>query len=206
MVAAVEFDKKRKKEKLFTFEEYLKKEEKAVDKNEFYKGQILKMPGAKYRHNQVASNMIYALIQATNDLKTPYHVLNSDQKIYIEQEDVSVYPDALVICEVPIFWQGREDIIVNPLVVVEVSSRSTSSFDRTTKFWWYKNLESFKEYVVIDPDKALVETWFKQDESTWITTNKNDISEIFLLKSIGISISLSDVYRKVDFPEKPVKK
>jgi Uma2 family endonuclease len=44
-----------KQERLFSFEEYLKKEEKAVDKHEFYNGKIIKMAGGKYRHNLISA-------------------------------------------------------------------------------------------------------------------------------------------------------
>jgi Uma2 family endonuclease len=186
--------------KLYTFEEYLRKEERAVHKHEFFNGQILKMPGAKYRHNVVASNTITALNNAIEALEKEYIVLNSDQKIYIESENTSVYPDALVICEAPVFWQNREDILVNPLLIVEVVSRSTAAFDRTTKFWWYKSLPSFKEYIIIDPNKNMVETWFRIAEDTWVTKTTTELNESITLQSIdNITLSLSDIYKKINF-------
>ncbi len=197
MTAAVAPEKKLKTEKSHSFQSYLKREEKTIEKYEFYNGQITKMPGAKYRHNLVAANTVTALNIAIDKLSKTYLVLNSDQKIYIESENVCVYPDALVICEAPVFWNGREDIIINPLVVVEVLSRSTASHDRTIKFWWYKTLQSFKEYVIIDPNKPSVETWFKQDENTWSTKTEIDTSKEIFLKSIGVSVKVADIYKHV---------
>ena len=200
MTAAVALEEKKLKvEKIYTFQEYLKKEEKSIDKHEFYNGQINKMPGAKYQHNKVAGNIITALNNAIDTLTKRYEVLSSDQKIYIEAENICVYPDAIVVSEIPVFWNRREDTITNPLLVVEVLSRSTATHDRTTKFMLYKTLPSFKEYVIINPNKASVETWFKQDENTWINLTETDLSKEIFLKSMGVSVKLSNIYNRVEF-------
>ena len=84
MTAAVALkEKKIKVEKIYTFHEYLKREEKSIEKHEFYNGQIIKMPGAKVRHNLVAGNIMTALNNLIDTLFDTYLVLKSDQKIYI---------------------------------------------------------------------------------------------------------------------------
>ena len=200
MPAAVALEEKKLKvEKIYTFQEYLKKEEKTIEKHEFYNGQIIKRAGVKYQHNLVAGNIITALNNLIDTLSHNYLVLNSDQKIYIEAENICVYPDALVLSEVPVFWNCREDTITNPLLIVEVLSRSTATHDRTAKFMLYKTLPSFKEYVIINPNKASVETWFKQDEKTWINLTETDLSKEIFLKSMGVSVKLSNIYKRVEF-------
>ena len=124
-------------------------------------------------------------------------VYNSDQKIYIEAANVVVYPDALVICEKPIFWNGREDLIVNPLVVVEVLSESTRRYDKGDKFLLYKQAPTLREYVTVEQKKPLVESWFRLEKNTWDNSFQTDISQSFELRSIGVSISLSDIYENI---------
>ena len=101
--------------------------------------------------------------------------------------------------EVPVFWNRREDIITNPLLIVEVLSRSTAAHDRTAKFMLYKTLPTFKEYVIINPNKASVETWFKQDEKTWINLTETNLTKDIFLKSMGVSVKLSNIYKRVEF-------
>jgi Uma2 family endonuclease len=187
-------------QKNYLYEDYLRKEDKSVYKSEFFNGQIIKMPGAKYRHNVVASNVITAFNNAIQSLEKEYIVLNSDQKIFIESENTSVYPDALVLCEAPIFWNNREDIIINPLLIVEVLSKSTHVFDRSTKFWWYKSLPSFRQYILIDPNKALVEVWFRSAENTWQIHSTTDLQSYIEIQAIeNISLSVADFYKKLTF-------
>ena len=126
-------------DKKYTLSEYLTREARALQKHEFYNGKIVRMAGAKARHNQIAANLTGALKCALRPIPRKFIVYNSDQKVYIESENVGVYPDALAVCEEPEFWQGREDLIVNPLLVIEVLSRSTVSFDKSGNFCCMSN-------------------------------------------------------------------
>jgi Uma2 family endonuclease len=188
-----------KKVKIYTLREYLAREERSLHKHEFHHGQIIRMPGAKFTHNEIATNITTALRLAVKPLPKRYRVLNSDQKIYIQSVDKALYPDALVICEQPEFWEDREDLIVNPLLIVEVASRSTGSYDRAEKFFLYELLPSFREYVIIEQGKPHVEAWFREDETTWKKAIETDLTKSIFFKSIGVSIALSDVYDNIEF-------
>jgi Uma2 family endonuclease len=91
--------------KLFSLADYLAKEERSAHKYQFFNGQIIRMPGAKSRHNLIATNITFAIKMAARAASKSLLVYNSDQKIIIEQEETVavVYPDAMVICEKPIF-------------------------------------------------------------------------------------------------------
>jgi Uma2 family endonuclease len=193
-------------EKEYSLAEYLAREEKSVHKHEFYNGKIVRMAGAKYYHNLVAANLVRDLGMSVKGATRPLRVLNSDQKIYIPANNFGVYPDALVVCEPPIFWENREDLITNPLLIVEVLSRSTAEFDRTGKFFLYQELASFQEYVLIDPREAIVESWFKVSATSWDKTKRTDLQQSIELRSIGVTLPLSDIYDGVVFPPKKLKK
>jgi Uma2 family endonuclease len=60
--------RKPRSNKIYTHEEYLRFEEKAKGKNEFYKGLIIPMAGAKLRHNQIATNITTAIKIAVRGL------------------------------------------------------------------------------------------------------------------------------------------
>ena len=182
-----------------TLDEYLAREARSRHKHEFYNGNIVRMAGAKARHNQIAANLTGALKYALRPLPRKFIVYNSDQKVYIESENVGVYPDALVICEEPQFWQGREDLIVNPLLIVEVLSRSTASFDKSGKFLLYEQLPSFQEYVLVEQNYPRVESWFRLTEHSWDKTVQSAMDAFIELRSVGVSIALTEIYEHVPF-------
>jgi Uma2 family endonuclease len=192
--------------KLYTFEEYLRREEKAVEKHQFYNGKIIKMAGGTYNHSKISANVLTALRVAVRPFLKKFSVHTSDLKIYIEPSDIGVYPDALVICEEPIFWKNRLDVIVNPLLIVEVLSPSTQSYDRLGKFDLYKTLPSFQEYVLINADKHSVETRFREEPDLWRIKTEETVTNSVILRSLGVSISMADIYEDIIFPEKKKKK
>ena len=181
------------------FVDYLRREERSLVKHEFYNGKIITMPGAKAVHNQIGANIIWSFKNKLLPLEKQYIVYNSDQKIYIETENIALYPDALVICESPVFWKDREDIIVNPLLIVEILSRSTANYDRHEKFLLYENLPSFKEYILVEQTGIKVESWFRVETNTWNKTVCTDINASLYLRSVNVFVPLNEIYHQIKF-------
>ena len=198
---AVAFQEKKSKEsKIYSLNEYLVREEKTVEKYEFYNGQIVKMPNAIFYHNLIATNTTFAVKVALLELSKKYLVVGDGQKVYIEQENVAVFPDALVVCEKPVYFKNYKSLITNPLLIIEVLSPSTKKYDSKTKFDLYKLLPSFKEYVLIDTRKHSVETRFREEEDLWRIKTVSGIDTLLTLRALeNISISLASIYDDVDF-------
>jgi Uma2 family endonuclease len=187
------------KSKVYTFEEYLHREEKTLERYEFYNGQIIKVMGGTDVHSEISMNIGTAIKIATRSLTRVFRVYNSDLKIRIEASDIGVYPDALVICEQPQFWNNRRDIITNPLLIVEVLSPSTQSYDRLGKFELYKQIPSFQEYVLVNADTFGVETRFQEETDLWRIKKHTNANDTIALRSLGTSISMADVYEHIEF-------
>ena len=149
----------------------------------------------------ITTNVTFAIKTAARATAKNLFVYNSDQKIIIEHEETLaiVYPDAMVICEKPMFWNGREDLITNPLVVVEVLSKSTRKYDKGDKFLLYKKCASLREYVTIEQQKPHIESWYRLTETAWDNTFQDNLAQTFTLRSIDAAISLSDIYENIEF-------
>ena len=184
-------------ERLYSVKEYLAFEERAKNKHEYYNGKIIKMPGASYRHNQITANIIAALINALYD--KDFIVTTSDTKIHIPQLASFVYPDAVVVFEKPELYQGRTDVILNPLLIVEITSPSTRKHDRGVKFQEYKTLSSFKEYVLVDQTKPWVFASYKIADRTWKDTDANKLDGSIYLQSVDCALEMQRVYHRVQF-------
>ena len=185
--------------KIYSLQEYLKREEKTIEKHEFCKGQILIMPNAKFNHQLIIGNAVYALKHTLLQSPKKYLVIPDGLKVYIEPENIMVYPDALVIYDEPVYYQNNESVVINPILIIEVLSKSTRLYDNKTKFELYTLLPSFKEYVLIDTRKPNVETRFREQEDLWRIKGNTDINSEIYLKSIGINIRMADFYDKIKF-------
>lgn len=118
-------------EREYTLEEYFELQNNTQEKLEFYNGKIKQVPGGSINHNKIAIRVATELSIALDQKKKEYTVFGSDQRIHIEAFSCYVYPDAVVICETIETTIGPS--ITNPLLIVEVLSKSTHSHDRGPK-------------------------------------------------------------------------
>jgi Uma2 family endonuclease len=196
----------KKKERFVTLREYVLWEAKRDEKYEYHNGKIVKMPYARGPHNEITMNIAAAIKIAVKGHEKKYRVLSGDQKIYLPEINHGVYPDAVVVCEAPEFWDDDTLLLVNPLLIVEVLSKSTQKYDREGKFDLYKTRPSFEEYVLVRQDTCEVETRYREEPGLWRETVVTDPNGSVFLKSLGCSISVADIYENIEFPIPPTKK
>ena len=190
--------KPEKQPRRYTLSEFLRRAEKSEELLEYYDGIITKLSMAREPHNEIIINVGSAFKNAIKTNVKKYRVLGGQQKVYMPALNHGVFPDVIVIDDAPKYWDDNKVLLINPIVIVEVLSRSTKKNDRTSKFTDYKTLESFKEYVLIEQNKCLVETFYQAQPGVWHVTVCKNINESIYLKSIDCTISLSDIYENIE--------
>lgn len=188
-------------QKFYTLEEYFSLEEKTFQKSEYYQGQIYQMAGGSGRHNQISSN-INAILNA-GLLDQPCITYTSDMRILVKEHDLYTYADVGVVCGEVEFVPNREDTILNPILLVEVLSKSTRSYDRGDKFEFYRSISSLQYYLVVDQDRFFVEFHCKLLDDTWqLETLTNPEQNVMLSALSNLKLSLARIYSKVIFPNR----
>ncbi len=180
-----------------TLVEYLAREETAVYKSEFYRGQIFAMSGGTPEHNTVGGNVFAALRGRLRG--SPCRPFNSDQRIRIPANGLTTYPDVAVVCGELQRDPLATSAINNPSVIFEVLSKSTENYDRSEKFQLYSQLDSFREYVLVAQDKPRVERFVRRDDGSWILTNFVGLDAVVELTTLGCSLTLAEIYEDVTF-------
>ena len=181
--------------------EYLARERRAEWRSEFYRGEMFAMAGASWEHTLIKDNLAR---EAGNQLKGgPCQVVTSDLRVKVSVTGLYTYPDMVVVCDQPQFEDQVQDTLLNPRVIVEVLSDSTERYDRGTKFAHYRELPSVQEYVLVAPDRPLVERYVRQPDDSWLLTAFRALTETFEFGSIAASIPLADIYRGVQLPDAP---
>jgi Uma2 family endonuclease len=180
----------------YSFDDYLAVEREAIDeKHEYAAGRVYAMTGASYRHNLIVSNLAREL---GNQLKgRPCAALTNDMRVRVEAADACKYPDVAALCEEPQFHDERNDVLLNPTLVVEVLSPSTEAYDRGGKFALYRALPSLQEYVLVAQDRLSVEVFTRQPDNRWLLTAYNALDDQVTFDSIQCRILLNEIYDKV---------
>ncbi|UFP93289.1 Uma2 family endonuclease [Gloeobacter morelensis] len=191
------------RQRYYTPGEYLAQEEVAEFRSEYRSGEIVPMTGGSINHNQIAGN-IYAVLKSalrTKDAK-PYI---GDLRVWIPRYQLYTYPDVLVIQGSPAFQSERTDTILNPCLIFEVLSKSTKNYDRTDKFRYYRSISELCEYILVDQYTVGIEQYTKSDDTTWLFRTIESNSSKIVLASVGLEISVSDIYEGVDFDLKEIE-
>ncbi len=181
----------------WTEEEYLQIERRAEFRSEFFDGEMFAMAGGTLRHSLIAANLVREI---GNRLKgKPCTAFNSDLRLKIEATGLYTYPDLSVICGQPRFVDEHEDTIVNPTVIVEVLSDSTEAYDRGRKFEHYRQIPSLQEYLLVSQKETRVEQFVRQADHKWLLNEVTDRKAVLSLPSLGIAVSLDEIFAQVGF-------
>ncbi|PMB47154.1 hypothetical protein CEN39_24860 [Fischerella thermalis CCMEE 5201] len=182
-----------------TPEEYLALEETADYKSEYRDGEIIPMTGGTTNHNKIAlnfaSNLKFGLIGQK------YDIYIGDVKLWIPRYRQYTYPDVMLIQGEPLYTGTGTTTVMNPLLVVEVLSKSTKNYDQGDKFLYYRSIPDFKEYILIDQARYYLMQYTKTPDGKWLLTEYEFPEAILELSSIQFQISLNDIYEKVNFAE-----
>jgi Uma2 family endonuclease len=183
----------------YTPEEYLELEEAADYKSEYRDGEIVPMTGGTTNHNKIALNFAAYLKFALRG--QDYDIYIGDVRLWIPRYRQYTYPDVMVIQGEPLYTGTGTTTVMNPLLIVEVLSKSTKNYDLGDKFIYYRSIPEFQEYILIDQTKHHVMQYTKTSDGKWLLTEHESQEAILELSSIEFKINLSEIYDRVNFEE-----
>jgi Uma2 family endonuclease len=176
----------------YTIEEYLEKERASDTKHEYYRGEIFAMSGTLIPHNVIFSNVFR---DVSGFLKgRSCRPFGSDLRVHIPQNTLFTYPDISIVCGNPETRNNDQFNLLNPVVIIEILSRSTQSYDRGKKFSLYKDIPSLKEYILIDSLTVKVEAWSIAADGYWTLNEYENVKDSFIIQTTDQLLLLSDIY------------
>ncbi len=177
--------------------EYLEFDNQSDVKNEYHAGVIVAMAGGTLNHGIIASNINSEIHNLLKSTKRKCTSIIGDVKVFIEKANAYVYPDGMIICGEIELNDIDKHSVINPVLIIEVLSKSTESYDRGAKFRKYCSLPSFCEYVLIDQYQPIIDTLFREDKAFWKMTTTIGLDKSIYLSSIDVHIKMEDIYRNV---------
>jgi Uma2 family endonuclease len=183
--------------KLYSPDEYRELEETAEFINEYRDGEIVQMTGCSINHSQIIGN-IYAFLKSALRGKNARPFM-SDLRLWIPRYRRGTYPDVMVVEGELVCTEGRKDEILNPVLIVEVLSKSTKDFDREDKFRFYRSIPEFREYVLVNQSEFLVAQYIKTESNEWLFREYEGESAIVSFASVEVQMSTIDIYELVVF-------
>jgi len=181
--------------KPMTLAEFLEWEERQELRYEFDGVGPVAMTGGTFAHAAIQRNLAIALGSRLRG--KPCQFLGSDLKFQVAEGHIR-YPDGMVICS-PV--DRAATVVLDPVVVFEVLSPSTTRNDRIVKAREYEATASVQRYVMLEQD-SIGATVYARSRDTW--THEILIADsVLTLPEIGIELPLAELYEGLAFQAEP---
>ncbi|MBS1808186.1 MAG: Uma2 family endonuclease [Acidobacteria bacterium] len=184
----------------YTIEEYVELLKTSEERFEYFDGELFSMAGGKFAHAEISCNALNVLRNRL--VSRSCRAYNGELAIKVPTAPPFRFPDTSVVCGTPIIeeFQGI-DLLVNPILIVEVLSDSTNSYDLNEKFVGYQSIESFQEYLAIAQKRAHVIHHRRQADGLWLRHDIIGLESSVYLESINVTLTLQEIYENVNFPD-----
>lgn len=181
-----------------TPDEYLYRERQSEFRSEYFRGETFAMADASANHKLIVGNCVRTPGQQLK--KKHCRVYPSDLKLRIEAMGLYTYPDLSVVCGEPQLDSDGGDVLLNPVVLVEVLSDSSEAYDRGKKFEHYRTTPSLKHFVLMAQDRHSIDCFSHQPDGSWKLTSRQRLDGQVELEAIDYQLASAEVYDQVVFP------
>lgn len=183
----------------YTVEEYIELLHNSDERFEYFDGEIVSMAGGKIAHGGIAMNLGRHIGNLLED--SPCQVFGSDVAIKTVRAQPFRYPDVSGVCGEPLIEEFRGiEMLLNPVFVCEIYAPENAYYKREEKFTAYRGIESFQEYLLVERDRRHITRYVRQSGDQWLRADIFKLEDTVKLKSLGVTLSLHDIYWRVKFP------
>ena len=176
----------------YSLEEYLVLEEMSNVRHEYLDGHMYARTGGTPEHGALCAKLIALLSNALEG--RPCRVFTSDVRVRVQATGLDTYPDASVVCGRIERDAADRNALTNPVVLAEVTSPTTESYDRGQKLDHYKRLPSLREVLIVSHGERRLEVWRRDGEGRWTAESYGPGSTARLV-SVNAELPVDAVYR-----------
>lgn len=201
-------------EPLYTEAEYLTFERAAQERHEYLDGVIYAMAGESPAHGKISVNLVRListrLLGKDCDLFTKDTKVRSGPlpKLRLQPKGLFSYPDLVVVCGESKYLDDFQDVLTNPIAIIEVLSDSTEEFDSRQKFLRYQQyLPSLVDYVLVSQTEPAIEIFHRPSPKSarWEYTAASGLKGRIVIPALKCPLKLAEVYYRVTFPAAEIR-
>jgi Uma2 family endonuclease len=172
----------------WTVDDFLAWERAQGERYEFVDGIVRMMVGGTLAHARIKGN-IYAALREQLE-RGRCEVFVDGPKVLTAA--AAMYPVAVVTCAPDL--APDDDAVPDPVLIVEVLSRSTEQFDRGGKWRAYQELPSLRYFLLVAQEERRVEV-YRRTRAGWALIVHTRPEDRVALPGLRASLSLAAIYR-----------
>lgn len=178
----------------YSYDDYLRALEASPFKLEYSAGVIYAMAEGTLAHGELSMRVGSLLSEALRN--GPCRVFSSDVKVRVDASDLAAFPDVSVACGERLTSRVDANALTNPVLLVEVTSRSTEAYDRGEKLRHYQLLPSLQSVLFVSHRSVSV-TLVKRTGSGWVSRDFGPGQQVTLTDP-AMTLSVDALYAGID--------
>jgi len=175
----------------YSYREYLALEAESPIRHEYLDGEIYAMAGGTPDHAALSLTVL-SLVRA--QLPHGCRAFTSDLRVRIPATGLTTYPDGAVVCGGTQRADDDAIAVVNPVLLIEVTSNSSEDYDRGEKLRHYQAIPTVREVLIVSHRKPHLTLHRRGEDGRWIGIEAG-AGETLALTATGGSLPVDDVYR-----------
>ena len=181
----------------YNLKEYFEIEKNSDIRHEYSYGQIFAMVGASRNHSRIAGAINTRLYMQF--LQGTCETFMGDTRTRVN-DNLYYYPDVVVACTPQFQRIEGVDNLTNPILIIEVLSRTTARFDQDAKFRDYQQIESFRYYLLVSQYEVNA-ILFTRNNNNWTSQTYNELDDTIDFPTLNCTLSMRDIYFRVTFEQ-----
>ncbi len=181
-------------------EEYLAWEEGNFERHEYIDGEVRCMAGTNRRHSRIVWNLAKRIGQQVDDSLCAVHIVEMKVRSVGRSGIRYLYPDICAVCGEERYERDSEVVLLNPTVVIEVTSPSSIDYDRNDKRDFYYDVPSIEAYLIIDQHRPRADMHIR-GAADWRVDSYGSLADVVPLEILDCALPLAQVYRGIQFGE-----
>ena len=179
--------------KRMTLDEFLRWEDGTDTRYELVGGFPVAMAPPARAHGMLCARLA-GIIDAAVRSRRPCSAQTEAGIARPDRDDACYIADIAVSCRP---YQRGEQLVSDPVLVVEVLSPGTERYDRRTKVPAYCEIASLNEILLIDSEAAYAEI-LRREGDRWTVALLHGREAILHLTSVELRVSMAELYEGID--------
>ena len=185
------------RERRMTAAEYLAWEERQELKHEYIDGEVIQMPGGTGTHSKIPMNISFGLAGVVD--RSRFTFFDSAMQVKVGAARY-VYPDLSVVRGRERYEFDNELTLLNPILVVEVTSTSSYMYDRVDKLGFYLDVPSIAAYLIVEQERMRVDLCIRADGG-WNVRVFDQPDDVIPLAALECELPLAEIYKGIEIAQ-----
>jgi Uma2 family endonuclease len=176
-----------------TLAEFLRWEDGTDTRYELIWGVPVAMAPPARAHGMLCARL-GGLVDVALRARRPCSVQTEAGIVRPDRDDTYYVADLAVTCSP---YERGEQLVKDPVLIVEILSPGTERHDRRTKLPVYREIGSVKEILLIDSESIYAEI-LRREGDRWITELVQGRDAALRLSSVDLHIAMAELYEGID--------